>query len=93
MPVTYRHAMRFMGQPVMVHLHGGRRCCGYLRHVNNEGFFIEPMRGVRPVSTNEDTPEITTADQGYEMDIETVQFGWWFFPFFAAAALWPFFLW
>lgn len=93
MPVTHRHAVRFMGQPVMVHLHDGRRCCGILRHVNEEGFFIEPMRGVSPVSTDNETLEIIHADQTTEMQVDSVLFGWWFFPFFATAALWPFFWW
>lgn len=93
MPITHGHAMRFMGQPVMVHLHDGRRCCGILRHVNGDGIFVEPMRGIRPVSSNEDKLEITTANQIPELEVEEVQFGWWFFPFFATAALWPFLLW
>ncbi len=94
MPVTHRHAMRFMGQPVMVHLRDGRRCCGYMRHVNGEGVFIEPMRrGVVPVSSNVDALHVTTADKGADLELETVQFGWWFFPFFTLAALSPFFLW
>lgn len=94
MPITHRHAMRYMGQPVMVHLHDGKRCCGILRHVNGEGIFIEPMRGeVRPVSSKDEALEVVTADQGTELELEQVLWGWWFFPFLATAALFPFFWW
>jgi len=93
MAISYQHAMRFYGQPVMVLLRDGRRCYGHLRHVVRDGIYIEPMRGVRSASSSENQPEITTADQKSEIEIDPVFWGWLFFPFLVLAALWPFFWW
>lgn len=93
MAITYQHAMRFYGRPVIVYLRDGRRCCGYLRHVVGDGIYIEPMSGVRPVSSCDNQPKFTTADQAREIEIDPVFWGWLFFPFLALAALLPFFWW
>jgi hypothetical protein len=51
------------------------------------------MSGVRPVSSCDNQPEFTTADQASEIEIDPVFWGWLFFPFLALAALLPFFWW
>lgn len=98
MPVTYRHALRFMGQPVIAHCHHGKYY-GIVRKVTRDGIWLEPLpRTAVPASAKSKEANIATADRPESPQGENVYFApffapFFFLPFFVLLALTPFFFW
>lgn len=95
MPVTYQHAMQFVGRPVIAHLHDGKKHYGVIQNVTRDGIWLRPLprRGTLVSSTSDDA-NIFTADQPEASQAEQVFWPAVFFlPFLVLAFLAPFFWW
>lgn len=92
--ITRAHAMPFINQSIMVDMADGSRQRGILHTVTNDGLYLRPMSGPRPVSgagmTEFDIQVLQQSAQSIK-DVEETFFPFFFFPFFFVRRIRPFF--
>lgn len=87
MAVSYSHACRFRGKPIMARTRDGRAFIGVVRGVTPEAIWLEMMDSrVSLISAKSQKTEITFANYKNDPEVETVQF---FNPFFRRRRIIP----
>src|ERR1700730_13609033 len=86
--VSRQHALGLVGRPVIAHHRDGSMYHGILHSVTGDGIYMQRMGG-RTISGNpaESTFENADMQESTDLDAEEVFFPFFFFPFFALAAL------
>lgn len=95
--ITRAHCLPFVGQRVVVRTKDGATHHGILHSVSHDGIYMRPIgaRGARLVSEAGDNPiaDILLNQPQSVDDVQEAWFPFFFFPFFAIAALWPWAWW
>lgn len=95
--LTRNHVMPYIGQRIVVQTKDGVIHHGFLHHVCEKGIYLRPVRGgVQPMAgesaVGEDFDVLQNLPQKTS-DTEQVWFPFFFLPFFALAAFWPWWWW
>ncbi|MDP9728721.1 hypothetical protein ACOJUR_10205 [Alicyclobacillus tolerans] len=93
--VTRAHVTPYVGQRVVVRTHNGAIHHGILHSVTNDGIYLRPLRGQwQPANCQEQAQyEVLTRKNGSQEDVEEAWWPFFFLPWLAIAAFWPWAWW
>ncbi|QSO46052.1 hypothetical protein [Alicyclobacillus mengziensis] len=89
--ITRSYVEPYIGQRVVVRTHDGVTHHGILHAINNNGMYLRPIRGQAGLAqgTADSSPQLLDHKGSEQGDIEQAWWPFFFLPWLAVAAFWP----